>query len=351
MFLHENEKCPVCDKLFTPEDDIVICHKCGTPHHRECYNRLGHCANADKHGEDFSYKAPNKTETTESSSSAFNPNNEYYQPNEGCADSTKTVCKRCGREIEKNTPFCCYCGEKQMTDSQGSQPADSPSVPYNDFEGNNEKIDGKSVKDVADTVKSNSTRFIKKFRKNRKVSWNWGGFFFNAYYLFFRKMYKEGIIALAVNLIATLVVNGVYVEQISAYSTAMNDLYNYLSTVDSSVLSESAVAYMQELQPVIDSVMPAFMILFAVRLVISVVIALFADRMYKFKVMSIIDKVDKNLEQGAQFGSIGNLDGSMNISQQQMKTLYLGKSGGISLFSPVIAYCVLDIITSLITNL
>ena len=45
-----NEKCPVCGKEFRQEDDIVVCPDCGTPHHRECYKQLGHCAHAEKHG-------------------------------------------------------------------------------------------------------------------------------------------------------------------------------------------------------------------------------------------------------------------------------------------------------------
>ena len=36
--------CPVCDKKFTDEDDIVVCPVCGTPHHRACYQQEGRCA-------------------------------------------------------------------------------------------------------------------------------------------------------------------------------------------------------------------------------------------------------------------------------------------------------------------
>lgn len=44
------------------------------------------------------------------------------------------------------------------------------------------------------------------------------------------------------------------------------------------------------------------------------------------------------------------LDGS-NLSQKDMKKLYLGKMGGTSFFSPVVAYCVLNIITDIISRL
>ena len=37
-------------------DDIVVCPECGAPHHRECYEKEGHCHFADKHGADFSFE-------------------------------------------------------------------------------------------------------------------------------------------------------------------------------------------------------------------------------------------------------------------------------------------------------
>lgn len=49
-------KCPVCDKQFKKGDDVVVCPECGTPHHRECYEKEGHCHFADRHGADFSLK-------------------------------------------------------------------------------------------------------------------------------------------------------------------------------------------------------------------------------------------------------------------------------------------------------
>ena len=53
---YKNEKCPVCNTEFKDGDDIVTCPVCGTPHHRECYNKIGHCINEDKHKDGFEYK-------------------------------------------------------------------------------------------------------------------------------------------------------------------------------------------------------------------------------------------------------------------------------------------------------
>ena len=47
--------CPVCGSVFTDQDDIVVCPDCGTPHHRECWTRLGHCAYQDRHKENLEW--------------------------------------------------------------------------------------------------------------------------------------------------------------------------------------------------------------------------------------------------------------------------------------------------------
>ena len=52
---YENYKCPVCNKQFTKDDDIVTCPECGTPHHRECYNLTGHCVNKGLHASGYSF--------------------------------------------------------------------------------------------------------------------------------------------------------------------------------------------------------------------------------------------------------------------------------------------------------
>ena len=44
--------CPVCNSNFTENDDVVVCPDCGTPHHRECYKKIGKCFNENMHGSD-----------------------------------------------------------------------------------------------------------------------------------------------------------------------------------------------------------------------------------------------------------------------------------------------------------
>lgn len=345
MFFHENEKCPVCDRFFTADDDIVVCPECATPHHRECYKQLGHCANNDRHDGEFVYKSdesavePAQTDCRTGGDNAENSadsENSYFSQQDG----NRAFCKSCGREINKSDPFCYNCGVKQDF-PEYEQATAFVDASYND---DGERIDGRRVKDIADTVRTNTSRFIEKFRKNKLVSWNWGAFFFGPYYLFFRKMYKEGVIAVAINLITNLIVNGFYVEQITAFSNLM--------TMDfvSKFLEKPTPEMYNQIMHVSEPLIPAMIILYSVSLLINIIITLTADKIYRAKVMSIIDKVysdnqDSSLMQSSMFQA------EMNMSKSQLRTFYLSRKGGTSLFSPLLAYMVLNLIMSFISRI
>ena len=52
---YENNICDGCKKKFSETDDIVVCPVCGTPQHRECYEKNGECVNAALHESGFSW--------------------------------------------------------------------------------------------------------------------------------------------------------------------------------------------------------------------------------------------------------------------------------------------------------
>ena len=56
------EKCALCKAYLFEEDDVVYCPECGAPHHRECYNGIGHCALDGLHGTENQYKKPQPEE-------------------------------------------------------------------------------------------------------------------------------------------------------------------------------------------------------------------------------------------------------------------------------------------------
>lgn len=366
MIFHENEKCPVCDKIFTPEDDIVFCPVCGTPHHRECYNSLGRCVNEDKHASGFEYKFEESRQSdTFTAAQRLNPNNIYYVPkdekevsadekNENAAENNndgKTVCSKCGNEIDKDAPFCSYCGEKQ------ENPQYRPASPFNMglgaesqvYQNSKDTIDGKKISDVALVVKVNTAKFIPKFIKNKKISWNWGAFFFGPYYLLFRKMYKEGVIALILRTAVSLFVQGIFAAQVS-------DLYSYFSQTMQSMRDPNYVPPQQSFVESFNEIFqkaPQFLITaFACTLAINIVIALISNMLYRKKVISVLSKMDENLQNGGMFGvSMPFAAEQPSLSQEEMKQIYLSRMGGISFFAPVMAYFVLDLLSSFISSI
>ena len=81
-------KCPVCQKYFHADDDVVVCPECGTPHHRECYEQTGHCANERLHAQGYDYQAEHENESSEN----------------------VKLCPACGKENDKESFFRKYCG-------------------------------------------------------------------------------------------------------------------------------------------------------------------------------------------------------------------------------------------------
>lgn len=367
MIINSNEKCPVCNNNFTQEDDIVVCPKCGTPHHRNCYNSIGHCANADKHSTGFEYNAPDAADYMQSSSSDtvsdeknvantdnqnyYNPqNSEYYNNSaERNNDNNKTVCPQCHAEINKDAPFCSHCGARQNNVQYGEyNPINNfgfHNAEQQQYENETQTIDGKSVKDVAAVIGINTQKFIPKFLQNKKLSWNWSAFFLGPYYLFYRKMYKQGALFLAIKVIVQYIINGIYAKE-------LNDFISFFYANIQSLYTNPSSALMNEMTALSNAVMPAMYLILGTSVLFGVIIALFADSFYRAKVMQVLDRVEENLREGASFNILNPVMGdTAPLSQADLKRLYLGKMGGVSILSPIVAYCTLDILAWLVSQI
>lgn len=343
MILHENEKCPVCDKLFTEDDDIVICPHCGTPHHRECYKSLGHCVNKDKHNTEFEYKP-------ESADSNANPLNHNQNASNLDNESQMTVCSQCGASINRDAPFCNQCGAKQ-TDAQ-----------YHDFnpirdygtaaqskvyESSGEKIDGKSAADAACVVGVNSERFIRKFKENKFFSWNWGAFFFGPLYLLFRKMYSKGFIFLALDFAVPLLAQALFYDKIKAFMSFMGsiaqgqDNNGFINVINDIMANTDSELYAQ-LMEVYQGILPVLAITYLTLFVVNIAVSLFADKFYRHKVLSVINKVDSNFINDSSLSvSIIPMMEDEKLSQQDLRKLYLSRMGGVSLFVPMMVVVII----------
>ena len=358
MFINSNEKCPVCDKPFTQEDDIVICPHCGTPHHRACYHSLGHCFNADKHKTGFEYNRSAASDTKTVSDEVKNEEQrDYTPPNEQSPKSDeqqggKTVCPQCGAQINNDAPFCSHCGARQSNVQYHEYNLMNDfafhTAGQKKYENDTQTIDGKRVADAALVVGANAEKFIPKFLKNKKVSWNWSAFIFGPYYLFYRKMYKQGIIFTALSLVASLIISGIANEFFADQITAFISFY---SDNMSSLITQPSAELMNQFMDLYRSIMPIMLASIGINLVIHLIIAIFSDAFYKTKVISVLDKVDKNLEEGASFNTAIPMMNGESLSQEDMRKLYLRNMGGISVFAPIAAYLALNLITTLISSL
>lgn len=161
--------CAYCQARLFEEDDVVWCPECGAPHHRACWQSLGHCARQERHGQP-------------------EPEEPDVAPEEPVEDSAPEP-------------------------PQGASPffppgfADSAFDPYAGVDPEGE-MEGLPVAEVATFVRINTRRYIPRFRRmcdtGRKVSWNVGGFLFGSIWLLYRKCYTEGFAALVATLVSYL---------------------------------------------------------------------------------------------------------------------------------------------------
>lgn len=210
-------KCPVCDKNFHADEDVVVCPVCGTPHHRDCYEQVGHCVNEDKHAEGYDFEK---------------------EANEGDTPEGSVKCKSCGEINEEGTFFCKKCnaplidmpkGNTQSNNGENAQnqnpfggnpmggnPFGGNPMGGNPFGGNpqagfnpiqidpmggvspdTEFDEGAKAGEVAKYVKQNSPYFMQVFNKIKafgKSRFNFAGMIFGGGYLLYRKQYVLGTI-------------------------------------------------------------------------------------------------------------------------------------------------------------
>ncbi len=151
--------CPVCDKKFTDEDDIVVCPVCGTPHHRACYQQEGRCAFEEQHIKGHTWE-PSGRDT--------------YTGQERTDHASSTACPSCGANNPPSGLFCQICGTPLR---KTSDPA----------------------RDLALYIGPNSHYFLPRFKQMSEhsgISFNFSAFLFHFVYFFYRKMYLAGTLLL-----------------------------------------------------------------------------------------------------------------------------------------------------------
>lgn len=296
------EKCPVCGKNFHADDNIVVCPNCGTPHHRECYESIGHCVNESRHSEGFIYDNAGGQSRDQS-------NGEFI------------ICRKCGRHNPKGTFFCTSCGEplnenaqkvssdsRQNNDPFGQQPGGfggmppfgmppmGGAMPFNPLGGMNpdEVIDnGVTVGETAKYVKANSFYFLNVFKTIKAMGrskFNFAAFLFSGGYLLYRKMYKIGAVVCSVNFLLILA------STIISYSSAYINIFNQLTAM-SGIGSSSQYDMFLVTQDVFSLPFDQMMLFLAPPLlslanfIINIIVGFNANKLYYNHCMSNIIKI------------------------------------------------------------
>ena len=185
---YDKVECPVCHNIFEDGDDIVVCPECGMPHHRECYKTLGHCAMSDQHAQGFSFVNPNlHDEGRIRVPGIINENGTAAQS--GSTASPAAPSQELGGSIEQSGQ------DERDRQRPGMRPINADDPIDEDL----------TASDYGDLVGKNKKKYIPQFllmaKTGHKVSWNWAAFFFPYMWMFYRKMYKAGIICAVILLI------------------------------------------------------------------------------------------------------------------------------------------------------
>ncbi|MCD8027038.1 MAG: hypothetical protein LUF33_09015 [Clostridiales bacterium] len=287
-----NYKCPVCDKQFVSGDDIVVCPECGAPHHRECYDKNGHCFYEEKHSENFSFENI-YSENTESDKKS----------SDDSAESNTVVCPYCKADSPKDAFYCEKCGfplneqdRKNQGNAQNSSqnqnvpPYGAPfganpqqfNMAFDPMAGfkNDEPIgDNVTAGEMSKFIGKSTPYFlrifgnIKRFNKSR---YNFAAFFFSGIYFMYRKMIGLGIIFSI--LLIGLTVGETFIQYTSQFQSVYNEVLNMSTQELYSLTNSSALLDTFTTREILILYLPSLLSL--LKFVMMIVCGCIANRSY-----------------------------------------------------------------------
>ncbi len=266
----EGKNCPFCHAYLFDEDDVVYCPVCGAPHHRDCYNKLGHCALEVYHGTDKQYDKLEKSVETK-------------RPQQDKQNSTEYIkCGMCGEKYDSSLKNCPECGTPNLSklggnyvvfDFLGGVPADA------------DLGDGVTADEAKRFVAANTHRYIPKFAamaSGVKSSWNWLAFFFPSAWLLGRKMYKSGIL-IGILSVAFSLLTAPFIKAINSLG-ASNSMTN--------------AQFINEINRNLPNIGVGILILAFVgallNLILKIIVGIKADYIYKKHTISTIKEIKSN---------------------------------------------------------
>lgn len=297
------EKCAVCKAYLFEEDDVVYCPDCGAPHHRDCYNSIGHCGLEEFHGTENQYKKPEPVKEAESREA---------EP----VQSRIITCGMCGEKYETTEDFCPNCNTPNVTRVGGGRFVAFDflgGVPANTDLGN-----GVTANEAKKFVASNTHRYIPKFlsfKKGKKASWNWLAFLTPCGWLMSRKMYLLGAVIGALEVAFTLL------------SVPLTAALNQLDTSSARGSVELANLILENISTIGVTAIYAAAIGGFLSIALSVIIATFGDFIYRNRVISKVSEIKLESDDKAED---------------------YRKKGGVSLLAAVLGYFAVSYLPTII---
>ncbi len=225
MALWTDCTCSACGEAFKENDDVVVCPQCGSPYHRDCYEKAGKCVFSDKHGTGFEYKRP--------------------------AQDIKKRCGNCGAQNDSDASVCKNCGtsleQPEKDDVVSGNAASNEAPKYEPLGGFSngaaaafmleipKEIDGISSGEWAKYIGNSAPYYLLQFKQmddtHRKTGFCWSALIFPPMYFLYRKMWLEGIVSAVVfmllaipSVLYTLDSVGVTLSVLSLSSAALDNL-------------------------------------------------------------------------------------------------------------------------------
>ncbi len=176
----------------------------------------------------------------------------------------------------------------------------------------------------------NSSRYVDVFSKNegKKVffNMNWAAMFFNFYWLFFRKMYKYGLIFLAISSVLTIGLSALAsviikpdfaeaAEILEPYKHYYNE-YGYISNeyMDSLIIYGDAINARNEFDMKIKYISFKFKLIVLIpSLLLTVILGLLADCIYRRYIIKNIEKKSGGTSFWSSVGAVGILNATNNL--------------------------------------
>ena len=235
MTRYTGNHCHVCEQAFTDTDDIVVCPDCGTPYHRDCWKKVGACMHRSEHAAGFEWQPEIGPEAVKAA-------HEAICPNCGTRNTPGAArCSHCGCPLprsdadsadaakpEEQVPI--YARDPSAVNNRSAAPgphietysADREGGIYRREIGPEDTIDGIKAKDWAAYVGRSPMYYLMQFFRmsitNRKAAVCLSAFLFGPAYLFYRKMWKEGLLTAVLTIVLSI---PTFIEIISVFNPSL----------------------------------------------------------------------------------------------------------------------------------